>query len=497
MIRLVAIGGTGDAYLVCALYGAFRVHHGRTDVVVVLKRRHACIAQMFGVPFVADDAMVARAESDPEMQRTYDNALLSDAAPFYVHPSFLRSGFRLDQLTTRPDVSQADMYRMILQMPLDAPLALPRIPAREVVPNTVVVIPEATSWPNTQPRFWTALTAALRAGGRFVAVNDTRWSLQELLDRCARAEWVIGPQCGVMSMLVTGRWPCRKTLASPMLTADNKMMRFLQPSTFPYAYVTKFGGEDHDVQEFEVADGNHAGIIEAIVCGVNARRLWPHDPAPVMSVSVPLTPGDFLDRLAVLTVKWRRFPPDGRAAIDREYRRYVELRRTLRMPPAVDQMFTRLLDLHGDTFDQLERLVPAAVGGANGVGVVDHVSAIRANRERVELKWKIDAACRAPYAEAKSYYGSARYGAGHRAHVAPPPPVPIPDFATEALPSGEASVPILVQSLGRTNFVSYRDRVYVVPQSLGPVNLEVEGQRLRPEIRSFGSLAEAQFAAGG
>ena len=62
-----------------------------------------------------------------------------------------------------------------------------------------------------------------------------------------------------------------------------------------------------------------------------------------------------------------------------------------------------LLAQHGVTFDLLERMVPSAVGGGT-MAPEDHVEAIRANKARVELKQKIDAACRAPYCEVKSYY---------------------------------------------------------------------------------------------
>lgn len=403
MIRLVTIGGTGDAYLVCALVEAFKKHHNRDDVEVVGRSNYAVIADLFRVRYVADDAMVHKAESDHAMQHTYENVLLSDTMPFYVHPCFLRSEIRVDKLTTRPDASQADMYRMILRIPLDVPLALPEPPVATQAPDTVLLIPEAVSWPNTQPTFWAALAAALAEGGRQVLMNDPEWSLRELLIRCSAAEWVIGPQCGVMSMLVTGRFPCRKTLCSAAMNDGNKKLSFLTPETFPYAYVTKFSNHDYDVEEFEIRDDNHAELVAAVAGGSNARRLWPHDPRPVLTIQAPLAPGDFLDRLAVLTVKRACFTPERRAAIEREYQRYQALRgRTLPYSPQIIDLFTRMVDVHRATFELLERVVPDALAG--GMTPEDHVAAVRLNKERVDLKREVDAACRAPYSEVKSYW---------------------------------------------------------------------------------------------
>lgn len=404
MIRLVSIGGSGDCYLVCALLDSFRRHHDRDDVTVISKGKYAAIADLFKVPFIADDAMVHRAETDIAMQRTYENLPLSATMPFYVHPCFLRSEIRVDKLTTKPDASQADMYRMILQLPLDAPLALPQLPVGPPAPNTVLIIPEAVSWPNDQPGFWSALTKALAATGRQVFLNDQRWTLRELLVRCWQSEWVVGPQCGVMSILVTGQFPCRKTLASAALTDANKKLSFLSPRTFPYAYVTKFANTDYDVDEFEVTDDNHGEIVDAIVNGPNGLRLRPHDPRPVQTVQAPLSPGDFLDRFAVLTIKRQRFPAPLRAGIEREYRRFADLLKNLPRSPAIDDLHAQLLGLHSETYDLLETMVPGALAGS--MSPERHVEAVRLNRRRAALKRAVDEACRGPYSEGKSYYGT-------------------------------------------------------------------------------------------
>jgi len=402
----VTIGGTGDAYLVCALSAAFAAHHGCRSVEVVGKSRHRAIANLFaGVRWASDDALIAHVEGDTAFHAAHDNAFLSGSAPFFVHPCFLRSGARIDKLTMVESPSQADMYRALLRLPPDAPLSTPsRLPAVQQVPGTVLLIPEAISWPNTQPAFWSALAEALRRRGRRVTFNDPDWALDEVFRRAAASEWVIGPQCGLMSILVTGRFPCRKSLCSPRLSDANKKHVLLSPRTFPYAYVTKFAGEDHDVDEFEVRDDNHEEIVAAVANGPNALRVSPvHDPRPVLTVQTPLSPGDFLDRLAVLDVKRRRFRGVNRASIEREYRRFLHIFATAGLPPAAIAVYPQMVELHDRTFTLLERLVPAALNG--GGRPADHDAAIALNRDRIKLKRIVDDLCRGPYTEIKSYHG--------------------------------------------------------------------------------------------
>lgn len=402
MINIVALHGTGDIYLLCALFDAFQRTHNR-DAKLVIREKYRCIAEMFpGVRFIMDDQLVNKGEADLVMQRDYDNVLV-DGRCFFAHPTFLRTNVRIDHLTTKPDVSQADLYKCLLRINPDVPLALPTIKHPETKRGMAVIIPEARSWPNLHPDFWTNLSQRLSFAGWNVQNNkNSGWSLPELFRRCGEAEWVIGPQCGVMSILVTGRFPCRKTLA----TSDVDGRWLFSQRTFPYAYVTKFSNQDYDVEEFKIGDANQEHLIDAIAGGANALRLRPHDPAPVLSVSVPLSPGDFLDRYAVLLVKRGRFPPEKRAAIEREFQRHAEQAIPLLSTAGLPELFDELAATHAAAFDVLERAVPSALESGT-MEVEDHVAAIRLNRARVEIKRKIDATMRGPYGggEVKSYYG--------------------------------------------------------------------------------------------
>lgn len=402
---LVVLGGTGDVYLVCALVEAFCAKHGRPpyDVEVVVKAKFAAVAQLFpAVRCRIDDAMVDRAQGDRDMQQNYDNMLHFDGRPFYTHPCFVRSRARVDHMTTKPEASQADMYRMLLGVSPAAPLTLPVIPRTPATQGSVLLVPEAVSWPNDFPSFWVVLADCLRAAGWQVAVNDPHWPLQELFARAAGAEWVLGPQCGFMSILCTGQFPCRKSVVTPSVD-DFQQPEFLARETYPYGYVTKFAGEDYDVEEFKLTAFNHAEVIDALLHGQNALRIAAHDPRPVTTISLPLTPGDALDRTAVLSVKRSRFLVHQRAGVEREYQRHMEATRVLRQRPEIAALYARMVALHLSAFDRLERMVPAATERRH-MEVSDHVDAVAANRLRIALKQEADVLCRAPYHERKSYY---------------------------------------------------------------------------------------------
>ena len=396
---IVVLGGLGDVYLVAALYESFARQHGSAELVI--KSGHVAVLELFpGVPYRVDDAITFGTEADRDFQRSHDNVL--GTGPFFAHPCMLRSRVCLDGLSTKPGMTQADIFRLILGLGHDAPLSVARPPAGgEPLPGTVMIV-EAATWPDTQPGFYPRLADALRGTEREVWVNDKKLPLRDLFARAAATEWVIGPQCGLMSIFVTGRWPCRKTLATPDIDGG-RAPAYWSKSTFPYAYVSKFAGFDHDVEEYKIEDGNHDELIGLILHGANASRSSPHDPGPVTGITMQLSPGDFLDRYAVLCVKRMRFTGARRAAIERDYQRHAEAARGILRPP-VEILFSHLVDVHREAFDILERAVPEALDHG-GMAIEDHVAVIQANKARVRLRQQIDMALHAAYTEVKSYYG--------------------------------------------------------------------------------------------
>jgi hypothetical protein len=412
--EIVVLGGLGDAYLVMALYDALCRAHPQHNIILTIKNRHRALVGLFpGVRTQVDDDTTFGAEADQGMQRNYLNDLFT-GRPFYAHPCMARTRLVIDELPSLQRVTQADLFRMVLGLRLSAPLTPAMPPLMVPVPGTVMIV-EATTWPNTQPGFYPKLIEALRANGRDVWVNDGKLPLDDLFRRAAVTEWVIGPQCGLMSILVTGQFPCRKTLVTPSIDCG-AAPHYWAKMTFPYAYVTAFAGQDFDVEEYKVGD-NHAGVIDLVMNGVNARRLRPHDPSPAANVTMTLTPGDFFDRFAVLTVKREKFSTDQRASIEREYQRHDEARRQRLWPKELDGMLDKLIELHAKNFDLLAQLVPQAIAHESVEFGPDlavtpplaeminaHFEAMRSNKERVRLKQEIDAVCHAPYREVKSYY---------------------------------------------------------------------------------------------
>jgi hypothetical protein len=387
--RLVCLGGTGDAYLVASLAGAYAKHYGHPPLLVV-KSHHATIAEMFGVQFEVDDALVSEAETNLDFQRDYDNR--PDGEVFYAHPCF--RGGRLDDLTVRPGFpSQADMYRSMMGLSLDAPMAQPALPDTTRHGSRAILVPEAGSWPNDQPAFWLMLANALRDAGWQVVVNDPTWSLAQLLAECAHAALVCGPQCGVMSILCAAEFPCAKALLTPSIddgpgfpVGQQRLRR-----TYPYARVTRFMGRDYRVLERRITSDNHVEVAASVL---RYAAAGPYDPRPAITVAVELTPGDFLDRMAVLEVKMRRFPPDRRAQVETEYWRSREVLASLTLPTAACEAYNDLVALHESSFDDIERTVRASAA--------DPV--VAANHLRVMLKTRADLACGSPFTEVKSYW---------------------------------------------------------------------------------------------
>ena len=248
MIRLVAMYGTGDTYLVCALARAFQETHGEAKVIV--KAAHAFLPRWFELDFEVDDRLVGAGETDQRMKADHPND--PDSQLIFVHPTFVRTPARLDQLTVKPRATQADMYRALLCVSPWAPLTRPR----EImgIPGDVVVIPAARSWPNLPLEFWETVCAGLVDSGRHVVINDPKWTLEELLRRCAGAAWVIGPQCGTVSIVHEARFPCRKTIVITKLDEGTPGL-FNLTQTMPYAHCSTFAGSDHeDVEHVVVSD---------------------------------------------------------------------------------------------------------------------------------------------------------------------------------------------------------------------------------------------------
>lgn len=255
--RLVCMHGVGDAYLTCALARAFEAQRGGGPVRISIKGSQLAIPAMFDLPATAADDAIGAAESNVAFQQSYPN----DADPLYVHPSFVRTPTRLDQLTVKPSVSQADMYRAILGLSPWTALAEPSWPApiHEYVGATLL-IPRARSWPNAHPAFWLTVIERLRARGELVIVADELGTLDRVLAVAAAAKRVIGAQCGVIS-IINERLRCPKTFAVTELTGP---LLFGLTATLPYGDQETFAGTNRPETKVVVVPSNWEAAVAAV-----------------------------------------------------------------------------------------------------------------------------------------------------------------------------------------------------------------------------------------
>lgn len=257
MVKLVALYGVGDAYLVCSLTKAFEATHGLKARVVV-KEQHAAIPEWFELDYEVDDMLIYTAENG-SMRYTYENDFRCQGVCF-VHPHFVKTLTRLDQLTIKPRVSQADMYRALLRLHPYAPTETPKL-GRTLWEDEkqIVVIPRSRSWPNLSPAFWGHLIQAFQ-GKAFVSESC---SLSELLDRCAQARVIIGPQCGVMSIACEAGFPAAKIFVIKALSEQCPYLFGLK-ETMPYGRTATFAGHEYNVDYLVLDDTCNYSTIKQL-----------------------------------------------------------------------------------------------------------------------------------------------------------------------------------------------------------------------------------------
>lgn len=403
-IRLVALYGLGDSYLVCALAAGVKAHY-RKPVVVVLKESHLPIAKLFGEDFpvaTVPDAEIKQIEEDPGFWASYDNRIDSGRS-FYVHPHFTRTTMRIDHLALKPTVTHADLFRVILGLPPDAALtpAKPTLSGSSVG-KTALVCRTASSWPNTTSEFWAALEKRLIDDGWRITLDDKSLSIVERLLNCQQAEWVIGPQFGLMAVICAAQFPCRKTFCTPSIDGDGNYPGLPLKRTFPYAYVTKFMGCDYDIEEYKFNADNFHAVVQAVASSKNALRLGAHNPAPVFSIPMDVAPGDFFDRLSILAIKMKRLSPEKAARVSREYYRMLDTAEPIfgRHGVSLHDAYGRLMAANAEVFSANDLKV---IASQNGDVSQSHMHADVASLRRMRIKQEINQLCGSVFDEIKSY----------------------------------------------------------------------------------------------
>lgn len=379
MIILETSHGTGDTYMTLAFATALRAARGK-QVVVRIPEAHRAIAAMF--PDVAID----------------DGSPRPGAEVIVAHPSAPHPHVRIDHLCllARP-LTHADLWRAMLGLQPGEPMRRGRHFHRETTPRTALLIREARSIPNSAPEFWMILEHKLMETGWQVEEGSHHATLGELFEACARAEWVVGPQCGVMSILCHAQFPCRKTFATPSLDGHPYFKR-----TYPYMRTYTFAGETYaDVDEVKI-ERDVGRAIDRVLSGPCAV-LSEVPRGPAASVSAPTSFGDLLDRASILEIKYERLPIEKRAAIHREYLWHAEtVEHLLRDDKDLIALYDTLKRINEHAWDQNDVAVRAVMRGGSAEGHYD--GAVRLNKDRIRIKGAVDEHCKSQFREAKSYY---------------------------------------------------------------------------------------------
>ena len=409
--------GTGDTYLICALWRAFEAQHGPATIVVA--EHHAPIAQMFGVRYEVGLSRPMAAD-------------FQEGTPFVVHPSRMAFGAQIDALTGREGFSQADMYRLLLRLSPDAPLAKPQPPGPwqdQSIPKgrSVVLMPHSQSWPPAPPEFWQELAKALLDrtdldivlnSGSLQPQGSTRVrsvfpSLEMLFSLMEHCGWVIGPNTGGFACAVSAEIKASKTMVVQRpATIPFEMSPTLKlTQSFPYSHQRKFDGFDYEVDEHELIDrASWAPAIDRIV----ASRP-PIAPKPKRIVRGPMSVGDIVDRITILEIKAERLQSAAdRLAAAREVRELQEAIQEIDLPAelvaALKEANIRGWELADKMYEDFPfgsdwepDLTKASDWAVAVAGLKAHRAMMDANRDRVRARQQIDAASNSLLRELKSY----------------------------------------------------------------------------------------------
>src|SRR5215469_1121800 len=328
----------GDTYLMCGLMEAFRQRRPNSQVNVIVKESHKPIAEMFE-KHIERIIVVPDNELMP-MCLTGTQRVLAANVPIALHPHFLYDGC-LDRLTMLDGFSDKEMYAHLLGLPLGASLSTPVLKdewkqlasnianTTGIVPGkTVILIPDANSFPSPSLVFWTQLSERLARMGwtvitnlfgsnnqrRFVAFPGSIGiapPLTVLLALADIAGWVISVPTGSLAILFMAQIKCKKTVIA-VGPAPGETMEYNQNfgmrSAYPFASQRKCDGLDYEAQEFELSgNSDYARAIEDIAASSYASldNFRPSSRGMV-PLTCPCSPGDLLDRISILEIKNER-----------------------------------------------------------------------------------------------------------------------------------------------------------------------------------------------
>jgi hypothetical protein len=215
--------GIGDTYFICALLKQFLLRHGNTKAVLIVKKSHLDVVELF--------------TEDIYRVITFDKLNLRDinrfsqfkcGYPFIGHPSDFKYDF--DRFLGTEGLTLLDLYRIMLQMPIDAPLTQPKLDYASInaakkkffelglpANRTVILAPEANSLSTLPLEFWCHLSEHLKLQGWTVCINicnsstcipgttPINFSLSEAISIAEIAGWVISSRSGLCDLLSSAK----------------------------------------------------------------------------------------------------------------------------------------------------------------------------------------------------------------------------------------------------------------------------------------------------
>lgn len=179
---------SGDIYLQMALMDAFLAHHcqGGEKVLLLIDSKYVEIAQMFGQFPQVTIRVMDKLSAQYRLCLTLKSlsAVFCPGLPIVFMPHFMGDG-KLIRFTHLRGIAVAEIAKYLLNLPFDAPLVAPQLPAafrqraaqiasRQNIPagRSVLLVPHTVTLPTLADEFWQSLAADLSAAG-YAVYTDT------------------------------------------------------------------------------------------------------------------------------------------------------------------------------------------------------------------------------------------------------------------------------------------------------------------------------------
>ena len=181
---IISTYGIGDTYFVCAFAEQILKHHGGRSASVIVKREHADIPKLF--TNVLKKSIVLGSFNWRVLNKL---DRFGPGKPFIGHPHYLNRKDLYERMGLE-GCTVLDLYRSIFSLPPSSPITKPVIDQTTInsakkrfehmkLPKgkTIILAPEANSFPTFPMEFWFQLSQALKKKGWHVCTNMANGSI--------------------------------------------------------------------------------------------------------------------------------------------------------------------------------------------------------------------------------------------------------------------------------------------------------------------------------